>query len=296
MDRKNFLKTMAILPLGAAAMQLSSLKAATDAFSTTDRMPVLFLGHGNPMNALSDNSFTQGFQQMAKTLPKPRAILCISAHWETKGTFVTAMQKPETIHDFGGFPQALFDVQYPAPGSPELALETQKLITSTAIGLSNEWGLDHGCWTVLKFLYPNAEIPIVEMSIDYTKPASYHYELGKELAVLRRKGVLIVGSGNTVHNLQLAAWDKMMLPGYAFEWAHIANEKMKKMILENDHRSLINFDKQGREFELAVPTPEHYIPMLYTIGLREKDEKATVFNDAIVAGSLNMLSIKIDKA
>lgn len=296
MDRKNFLKTMAILPLGAAAMQLSSLKAATDAFSTTDRMPVLFLGHGNPMNALSDNSFTQGFQQMAKTLPKPGAILCISAHWETKGTFVTAMQKPETIHDFGGFPQALFDVQYPAPGSPELALETQKLITSTAIGLSNEWGLDHGCWTVLKFLYPNAEIPIVEMSIDYTKPASYHYELGKELAVLRRKGVLIVGSGNTVHNLQLAAWDKMMLPGYAFEWAHIANEKIKKMILENDHRSLINFDKQGREFELAVPTPEHYIPMLYTIGLREKDEKATVFNDAIVAGSLNMLSIKIDKA
>lgn len=296
MDRKKFLKTMAILPLGAAAMQLSSLKAATDAFSTTDRMPVLFLGHGNPMNALSDNSFTQGFQQMAKTLPKPRAILCISAHWETKGTFVTAMQKPETIHDFGGFPQALFDVQYPAPGSPELALETQKLITSTAIGLSNEWGLDHGCWTVLKFLYPNAEIPIVEMSIDYTKPASYHYELGKELAVLRRKGVLIVGSGNTVHNLQLAAWDKMMLPGYAFEWAHIANEKIKKMILENDHRSLINFDKQGREFELAVPTPEHYIPMLYTIGLREKDEKATVFNDAIVAGSLNMLSIKIDKA
>jgi 4,5-DOPA dioxygenase extradiol len=259
-------------------------------------MPVLFLGHGNPMNALADNSFTQGFQQMAKTLTKPRAILCISAHWETKGTFVTAMQKPETIHDFGGFPQALFDVQYPAPGSPELALETQKLITSTSIGLSNEWGLDHGCWTVLKFLYPNAEIPIVEMSIDYTKPASYHYELGKELAALRRKGVLIVGSGNSVHNLQLAAWDKMMLPGYAFEWAHIANEKIKKMILENDHQSLINFDKQGREFQLAVPTPEHYIPMLYTLALREKDEKATVFNDAIVAGSLNMLSIKIDKA
>ncbi|TRX03733.1 4,5-DOPA-extradiol-dioxygenase [Flavobacterium gawalongense] len=277
-------------------MQLSSLKTATNPFSPTERMPVLFLGHGNPMNALTNNSFTQGFQQMAKTLPKPRAILCISAHWETKGTFVTAMQKPETIHDFGGFPQALFDVQYPAPGSPELALETQKLITSTSIGLSNEWGLDHGCWTVLKFLYPNAEIPIVEMSIDYTKPTSYHYELGKELAALRRKGVLIVGSGNSVHNLQLAAWDKMMLPGYAYEWAHIANEKIKKMILENDHQSLINFDKQGREFQLAVPTPEHYIPMLYTLALREKDEKATVFNDAIVAGSLNMLSIKIDKA
>jgi 4,5-DOPA dioxygenase extradiol len=295
MDRKDFLKTMAILPLGAAAMQLSSLKKVTDAFGATERMPVLFLGHGNPMNALADNNFTQGFEMIAKTLPKPRAILCISAHWETKGTFLTAMQKPETIHDFGGFPQQLFDLQYPAPGSPELALETQKLITSTPVGLSNDWGLDHGCWSVIKFLYPNADISIVEMSIDYTKPASYHYQLGKELSALRRKGVLIVGSGNSVHNLQLAAWDKMMVPGYAYEWAHIANEKMKKMIAENDHQSLINFDKQGREFQLAVPTPEHYIPMLYTLALREKDEKATVFNDALVAGSLNMLSIKIDK-
>ncbi|SFD19667.1 4,5-DOPA-extradiol-dioxygenase [Flavobacterium phragmitis] len=287
---------MAILPIGAAAMKLSSLKTVSDSFAATERMPVLFLGHGNPMNALADNSFTQGFQNIAKTLPKPKAILCISAHWETKGTFVTAMEKPETIHDFGGFPQALFDVQYPAPGSPELALETQKIITSTSVGLSNDWGLDHGCWTVVKFLYPNADIPIIQMSIDYTKPASYHYELGKELAVLRRKGVLIVGSGNSVHNLRLAAWDKMMVPGYAFEWAHIANEKMKTMILENDHQSLVNFDKQGKEFQLAVPTPEHYMPLLYTLSLREKDEKATIFNDAILAGSLNMMSVKIDKA
>lgn len=296
MDRKDFLKTMAILPIGAAAMKLSSLKTVSDSFAATERMPVLFLGHGNPMNALADNNFTQGFQHIAKTLPKPKAILCISAHWETKGTFVTAMEKPETIHDFGGFPQALFDVQYPAPGSPELALETQKIITSTAVGLSNDWGLDHGCWTVLKFLYPNADIPIIQMSIDYTQPASYHYELGKELAALRRKGVLIVGSGNSVHNLRLAAWDKMMLPDYAFEWAHIANEKMKKMILEDDHQSLVNFDKQGKEFQLAVPTPEHYMPLLYTLSLREKDEKATIFNDAIIAGSLNMMSVKIDKA
>ncbi len=296
MDRKDFLKTMAILPVGAAAMKLSSLKTVSDSFAATERMPVLFLGHGNPMNAIADNNFTQGFQNIAKTLPKPKAILCISAHWETKGTFVTAMEKPETIHDFGGFPQALFDVQYPAPGSPELALETQKLITSTSVGLNHDWGLDHGCWTVVKFLYPNADIPIIQMSIDYTKPASYHYELGKELAVLRRKGVLIVGSGNSVHNLRLAAWDKMMLPGYSFEWAHIANEKMKKMIIEEDHQSLVNFDKQGKEFQLAVPTPEHYMPLLYILSLREKDEKATIFNDAIVAGSLNMMSVKIDKA
>lgn len=296
MDRKDFLKTMAILPIGAAAMKLSSLKTVSDSFAATERMPVLFLGHGNPMNALADNNFTQGFQNAAKTLPKPKAILCISAHWETKGTFVTAMEKPETIHDFGGFPQALFDVQYPAPGSPELALETQKIITSTSVGLSHDWGLDHGCWTVVKFLYPDADIPVIQMSIDYTKPVSYHYELGKELAALRRKGVLIVGSGNSVHNLRLAAWDKMMLPGYAFEWAHIANEKMKKMIIEEDHQSLVNFDKQGKEFQLAVPTPEHYMPLLYILSLREKDEKATIFNDAIVAGSLNMMSVKIDKA
>jgi 4,5-DOPA dioxygenase extradiol len=293
MNRKDFLKTMAILPIGAAAMKLSSLKTAVDTFGPTERMPVLFLGHGNPMNALADNNFTQGFQQVAKTLPKPRAILCISAHWETKGTFVTAMQKPPTIHDFGGFPQALFDVQYPAPGSPELALETQKLITSTSVGLDNSWGLDHGCWTVVKFLYPNADIPVIEMSIDYTQPASYHYELGKELAALRRKGVLIVGSGNTVHNLRLAAWDKMMVPGYAFEWAHIANEKMKSMILDNDHKSLIQFDKQGREFELAVPTPEHYLPLLYTLGLKEKSEELSLFNDKLVGGSLSMTSVKI---
>jgi 4,5-DOPA dioxygenase extradiol len=295
MDRKDFLKTMAILPLGAAALKLGALKSVTDTFSPTERMPVLFLGHGNPMNALADNTFTKGFQAIAKTLPKPRAILCISAHWETKGTFVTAMQKPETIHDFGGFPKQLFDFQYPAPGSPELALQTQQLITTIPVGLSNDWGLDHGCWTVVKFLYPNADIPVVEMSIDYTQPASYHYVLGKELAALRRKGVLIVGSGNSVHNLQLAAWDKMMTPGYAFEWATTANEKIKKMILDKDHQSLINFDKQGREFKLAIPSPEHYIPLLYTLALQEKDEKATLFNDGIVAGSLNMLSVKIDK-
>jgi 4,5-DOPA dioxygenase extradiol len=296
MDRKDFLKTMAILPLGAAALKLGTLKSVTDTFAPTERMPVLFLGHGNPMNALADNNFTQGFQAIARTLPKPRAILCISAHWETKGTFVTAMKKPETIHDFGGFPKQLFDYQYPAPGSPELALETQQLIKSVPVGLSDAWGLDHGCWTVVKFLYPNADIPVVEMSIDYSQPASYHYALGKELAALRRKGVLIVGSGNSVHNLQLAAWDKMMTPGYAFDWATTANEMIKKMILDKDHQSLINFDKQGREFKLAVPSPEHYIPLLYTLALQEKDEKVTLFNDGIVAGSLNMLSVKIDKA
>lgn len=287
---------MALLPIGAAAMKLNVLHQVTDRFGPTQRMPVLFLGHGNPMNAIDDNQFTRGFQQMAETLPKPRAILCISAHWETRGTFITSMPHPETIHDFGGFPQALFDVQYPAPGSPELAKETSELVTSVPIQLTEEWGLDHGCWTVVKFLYPNADVPIVEMSIDYTQPMSYHYALAKELSALRRKGVLIIGSGNTVHNLRMVAWDKMNTPGYGFDWANIANEKIRNFILDGNHQALVDYDKQGREMQLAVPTPEHFIPMLYTLGLQEKDEKATIFNDALIAGSLNMMSVKIDKA
>lgn len=287
---------MSILPFGAAAYKLNTLQAATKDFNPTVRMPVLFLGHGNPMNAIEKNTFTEGFERIRKDLPEPKAILCISAHWETRGTFVTAMEHPETIHDFGGFPQALFDVQYPAPGSPDLAKATKALIKSVPVGLSEDWGLDHGCWSVVKHLYPEANIPIVQMSIDHTQPAAYHYALGKELSALRRKGVLIIGSGNTVHNLRLAAWDKMMTPGYGFDWALTANEKMKKMIMEGDHRSLIDFNKQGREFQLAVPTPEHFLPLLYTLALQEKDEHTHIFNDALVAGSLNMLSVKIGTA
>lgn len=296
MQRKDFLKTMAILPFGAAALKLNALNVLADTFTATERMPVLFLGHGNPMNALADNEFTQGFKKISAEISIPKAILCISAHWETKGTFVTAMEYPKTIHDFGGFPQALFDFQYPAPGSPELAKQTQQAIRSVEVGMNEDWGLDHGSWTVIKHLYPNANIPVVEMSIDYTQPASYHYALAKELATLRRKGVLIIGSGNSVHNLRMAAWDKMMTPGYAFDWATEANEKIKQWILNGDHQPLIHFDKQGRAFDLAIPTPEHYIPLLYALALQEKDEQSSLFNDGIVAGSLNMLSVKIAKA
>jgi 4,5-DOPA dioxygenase extradiol len=296
MNRKIFLQAMSILPIGAVASKLNVLHNLADNLESTERMPVLFLGHGNPMNAIDDNSFTRGFQAIGKTLPKPKAILCVSAHWETRGTYVTAMEQPKTIHDFGGFPQALYDVQYPAPGSPALAKETQQTIKSTQIGLDQDWGLDHGCWTVVKFLYPNADIPIVQLSLDYTQPPAYHYALAKELASLRRKGILIVGSGNSIHNLRMAAWDKMMIPGYAFNWATIANEKIKKHISHGDHQALIDYSKQGKEFQLAVPTPEHYLPMLYTLALQEKDEQPVFYNDALVAGSLNMLSIKIDKA
>ena len=196
---------MALLPILTSCMNLKDLDKMTSQMNSTPKMPVLFLGHGSPMNAIEENEFVAGFRKIGKELTRPNAILCISAHWETRGTYVTAMQNPPTIHDFGGFPQALFDVEYPAPGSPELAEETKQLITTTDVGLDDKWGLDHGAWSVIRHLYPNADIPVIQMSIDYTQPARYHYELAKQISSLRQKGVLIIGSGNMVHNLRMVA-------------------------------------------------------------------------------------------
>ncbi|MFD0989586.1 4,5-DOPA dioxygenase extradiol [Mariniflexile jejuense] len=273
-------------------MTLKDLNKITSTLSNTKKMPVLFLGHGSPMNAIEENEFVASFRQLGKDLVKPNAILCISAHWETKGTFVTAMQNPPTIHDFGGFPKALFDVQYPAPGSPELAKETKSIITKTEVELDDKWGLDHGAWSVIKHLYPNADIPVVQISIDYTKPPQHHYELAKELAKLRQKGVLIIGSGNMVHNLKLVAWNKLNTQ-YAFDWAIEANETMKHYILDDNHKSLINFKNQGQAFDLAIPTPEHFLPLIYTLALKEKNDAVSIFNDKPIGGSLTMTSIKI---
>ena len=277
-------------------MKLDSLNKLSGSLSSTAKMPVLFLGHGSPMNAIEENEFVTGFRDVGKTLPKPKAILCISAHWETRGTFVTAMETPMTIHDFGGFPQRLFEVQYPAPGSPELALETQKIVTKTAVGLDQKWGLDHGCWSVVKHLYPEADVPVIQMSLDYYQTPQFHYDLAKELASLRKRGILIVGSGNLVHNLHRVAWDKMDEIGYGFDWALEADEKMKKYILSGDHQKLINFKSEGKAFDLAIPTPEHFLPLLYILGLKEENEKLTIFNDRAVAGSLTMTSVKIGQA
>lgn len=274
-------------------MNLKALNKLTESNNKTAKMPVLFLGHGSPMNAIEENEFVLAFKKLGKELVRPSAILCISAHWETKGTFVTAIQNPPTIHDFGGFPQALFDVQYPAPGSPELAVETKKIITKTDVGLDNKWGLDHGSWSVVKHLYPNADIPVIQMSIDYSQPAKYHYELAKEISVLRQRGVLIIGSGNIVHNLRLVDWKKLN-EEFAFDWATEANEMMKRHILSGDHQKLINFKSQGKAFDLAIPTPEHYLPLLYTLALKEENEKITLFNDKPVGGSLSMTSLKIE--
>ena len=198
----------------------------TEPMKSTDRMPVLFIGHGSPMNAIEENEFVTGWRNIGKTLPRPTAILCVSAHWETRGTHVTSMEKPETIHDFGGFPGELFNVQYPAPGSPDLARDTKNIIKKAIIGLDDKWGLDHGCWSVIKHLYPEADVPVIQMSLDYYQSPQYHYDLAKELSPLRNKGVLIIGSGNIVHNLGLVDWGKIGKPGYGYDWAIEANEKI----------------------------------------------------------------------
>ncbi len=295
MDRKTFLKSMAVLPLIGSSMNLNDLTKLASTMTTTPKMPVLFLGHGSPMNAIEENEFVSAFRQLGKDLVKPNAILCISAHWETRGTFVTAMQNPPTIHDFGGFPKELFDVQYPAPGHPELAVETKNIITKTEVGLDDKWGLDHGAWSVIRHLYPNADIPVIQMSIDYTQPPQYHYQLAKQLSSLRDKGVLIIGSGNMVHNLRMVAWDKLD-EQYAFDWAIEANDKMKSYILSGDHQKLIDFKLQGKAFDLAIPTPEHYMPLLYALALKKENESVTIFSDKPVGGSLTMTSIKIESA
>jgi len=293
MDRKDFLKTIAFVPLLGTVMNSNSLNKISGYLDNTAQMPLLFLGHGSPMNAIGENEFVTGWREVAKKLPKPNAILCISAHWETRGTLVTAMEKPTTIHDFGGFPQQLYEVEYPAPGSPELASETKKIIAKTEVGLDLKWGLDHGTWSVLRHLYPAADVPVIQMSLDYYQTPQFHYDLAKELASLRRKGVLIVGSGNLVHNLGKIAWDKMDVAGYGFDWAIEANEKMNKYILNGDHQKLINFKSQGRAFDLAIPSPEHFLPLLYMLALKEENETVALFNDKPVAGSLSMTSVKI---
>jgi len=256
----------------------------------TEQMPMLFLGHGSPMNAIEENEFVTGFRNIAKSIPKPTAILCISAHWVTKGTFVTAMETPETIHDFGGFPQELFEVQYPAPGSPELAEEVKHIVTKTDIGMDSQWGLDHGAWSVIKHLYPNADVPVIQFSLDFNKTPHDHYDLGKELSSLRWKGVLIIGSGNMVHNLRDVDW---INPDKGYVWAEAANEEFKKLILANDHESLIHYKELGNEIQQAIPTPEHYLPMLYILGLKQENESVSFFNDKTVLGSMSMTSFKI---
>lgn len=257
---------------------------------TDEPMPVLFVGHGSPMNAIEDNAFSRGWQQTGRQLPRPKAILCVSAHWETRGTFVTAMEKPPTIHDFGGFPPELHAVQYPAPGSPAWAKETATLVQQTPVGLDYAWGLDHGCWSVVKHLFPDADIPVLQLSIDRTRPAAWHYALARDLSALRRRGVLIIGSGNMVHNLGILDWNS---PDKGYDWAEEANSIFKTRIAEGDHTSLIEYQKLGKAVQLSVPTTDHYFPLLYILGLQDKNEPVAFFNDHTTMGSISMTSVKI---
>jgi 4,5-DOPA dioxygenase extradiol len=273
-------------------MKLDALNRLAEDHHSNFRMPVLFLGHGTPMNAIEENEFVAGFRRMERSLPAPKAILCISAHWETRGTYVTAMKMPPTIHDFGGFPEELFNVQYPAPGNPELATELQNIATKTQVYSDFSWGLDHGAWSVIKHLYPGAGIPVVQMSLDYLQTPMFHYELASELSILRNKGILVIGSGNMVHNLSVLAWNRLN-ENYGYDWAIEAAEKMKTFISNNDHKQLINFRSHGKPFELAVPSPEHYLPLLYVLGMKQDNEKIEFFNDKIVGGSVGMTSVRI---
>lgn len=275
-------------------MSLHNFKKWTDSLNEQDiKHPVLFIGHGSPMNGIEDNEFSRTWAKMGQEIIKPKAVLVISAHWLTQGTHITAMEEPKTIHDFGGFPQALFDVQYPAKGSPELATATAKLITSTDVGLDHDWGLDHGTWTVVRHMYPDAEIPVLQLSIDYGRPPEYHYNLAKEIAALRKKGVLIIGSGNMVHNLRMVDWEKLNEPDYGFDWAVEMNDVFKQKISDGDHKALIDYESLNKAAKLAIPTPDHYYPLLYNLGLQDNNDPISFFNDKMVGGSLNMTSVRI---
>ena len=294
MQRKTFIKLLTGATVMTSINTLSGFKAFADNLSEQEHlMPVLFVGHGSPMNGIEDTEFSRRWTSMAKEIPVPKAVLVVSAHWFTKGTQITSMDFPPTIHDFSGFPKELFDVQYPAPGNPALAKETASMIHSTNVELSHDWGLDHGTWTIVRHMYPLANIPVLQLSIDYTKDAKYHYELAKEIYQLRKKGVLIMGSGNLVHNLRMVAWDKLYVPDYGYDWAKEINNTFKELITAGSHERLIDYKSLGKEALLAIPTPEHYLPLIYTLGLQGKNEGVSLFNDKAVGGSLTMTSVKI---
>lgn len=255
-------------------------------------MPAIFFGHGNPLNALRRNSYTESWAAIGSSLPRPRAILCISAHWYVPGTAVTAMAAPRTIHDFGGFPQELFQVQYPAPGSPELAMHVRNLLAPVAVKLDqNNWGLDHGTWSVLCHVFPQADIPVVQLSIDETQPPAFHYQLAQQLVPLRDEGVLVIGSGNIVHNLHTYAWGQHEVE--PFDWAVRFEQQVRSFIIDGNDAELAGYDSLGRDALLSVPTPEHYLPLIYILGIRQPGEKVTFPVAGFDGGSISMLAVQL---
>jgi 4,5-DOPA dioxygenase extradiol len=254
-------------------------------------MPAVFFGHGNPMNAIQRNAYTQAWNALGRTLPRPRAILCVSAHWYVPGTAVTAMPDPRTIHDFGGFPRALYQVRYPAPGDPALAARVQSLLAPLPVGGDRDWGLDHGTWSVLCHVFPEADIPVVQLSLDETQPPAFHFEVGERLAPLRDEGVLVVGSGNLVHNLHTYGWGRRSVAPY--DWALRFEEKARELIHRGEHGPLIAYESLGADAVLSVPTPDHYLPLLYVLAVRREGEAVRFPVDGFDGGSVSMTSVLI---
>ncbi len=291
MKRRAFIKNTTLTSLSISFMKLNALGSLTDSLNKTDKMPLLFIGHGNPMNAILDNDFSRQWKKLGQQLEKPQAILVISAHWITNNsTKVTAMKSPKTIHDFGGFPDELFEQQYPAPGTPEMANSTIDLFQKGHIEQDFEWGLDHGTWSFLKPMYPKAEIPVYQLSLNYSKPASFHYQLGKQLSTLRERGVLIIGSGNIVHNLQT-----LKQGGPAYDWAKEFDTKITDYINDRDFKKVIDFQKLGSLARTAHPTYDHFLPLLHTLGAVDKLDDISYFNDSFDMGSISMRSLLIQK-
>ena len=264
---------------------LQQLRYMAEDLSPTERMPLLFLGHGSPMNAIEENIFVEGFRNVAPTLPRPKSIICISAHWYTRGTHVTAMPHPETIHDFGGFPKALYQVQYPASGNPALAVETQTLLEPATVGLDQQWGLDHGAWSVLANMYPEADIPVVQLSIDENLPRKNMFDVGRELRMLREEGILILGSGNIVHNLRAVRWG-----GEPYDWAVEFDAFIRRALLERNIQTVIDFEEHPLA-QYVLPTVEHFLPLLYVLGATAETEDPKFFTEDIFAASVGMRSV-----
>jgi 4,5-DOPA dioxygenase extradiol len=291
MERKQFLKFLALAPFTSAAMKLIDLKNITDSFTKSAKMPVLFIGHGHPMNAILDNNFTQSLTKLGKSIEKPNAVLVISAHWETVGTFVSTNPFPRTIYDFGNFDKKLFDIKYEPKGHPELAKELIKTVETVKIKEDNSMGLDHGAWTVLKFIFPKADVPVFEMSMDYSKEPEFHYSLGKELAKLRKKGVMIICSGNIVHNLNILDWNN--INAKPFDWNVEFDNLVKKNIDNRTFNPLVNFQNLGKAAKLSIPTTDHYYPMLYSLGMVQKDEPIKHIYEGYQYGGISMRCFKI---
>jgi 4,5-DOPA dioxygenase extradiol len=254
-------------------------------------MPAIFFGHGNPMNALLQNSYTGAWKAIGLSIPRPKAIVCISAHWYVPGTSVTISDMPRTIHDFGGFPEELYQVKYPAAGDPELARRIQEMLAPIPVKPDESWGLDHGTWSVLRHVYPNADVPIVQLSINGVQPASFHFEIGRRLAPLRREEILVVGSGNVVHNLRKYAWGGDMPEPY--DWALRFEQRVKELIVKDQYEPLIDYESLGRDAAFSIPTPDHYLPLLYVIATRQRSEAVSFPVEGVDGGSISMLTVQI---